>query len=360
MPARTGVEGLESDLAKDREVMAGRPHLVYERLDGLVAAAVPRGLGERLATAWSGRGFNAWYDRPRLILASLRFDALREGPAHPLWRAIAAPAPEPAAATAEALEAATAPRRTRFWDAVARRHVQTNETSRAVAWLWPARLAGAGADRPLALADLGASAGLNLVADALPAPWVDAGGAPLAVASAPRVAARLGLDANPLDALDGDDADWLRACIWPGEAARIARLEAALAAFAASARGPDRPRVKAARARDMPARVAALSAAHADALTLAYQTTFRDYLASDERREFEAAMRAWLLSRPAGSALWVEVEHAKDGTPERPSAIVAHLRDGDRVRDVLLGRCGYHPTTIWVEPGAESALATRG
>jgi hypothetical protein len=118
--------------------------------------------------------------------------------------------------------------------------------------------------------------------------------------------------------------------------------------------------VKAVRARDMPARVAALSAAHEGALTIAYQTTFRDYLAADERRELEAAMRAWVAARPEGSALWVEVEHAKDGTPERPSAIVVHLRDGDRVRDVLLGRCGYHPSTIWPEPGAESALAPRG
>ena len=58
--------------------------------------------------------------------------------------------------------------------------MKTNETSRALAWLWPASLAGGG--RRIALADVGASAGLNLVADALPNPWTTEDGSPLEVA----------------------------------------------------------------------------------------------------------------------------------------------------------------------------------
>ena len=49
------------------------------------------------------------------------------------------------------------------------------------------------------------------------------------------VAARWGLDANPLDASDPDDARWLRALVWPGEDAREARLVAALAVAAGDA-----------------------------------------------------------------------------------------------------------------------------
>jgi hypothetical protein len=66
-------------------------------------------------------------------------------------------------------KAAIAPERTRFWQALRERAVQTNETTRAVTWLWPAALLGAaGKRRAIALVDIGTSAGLNLTADALP------------------------------------------------------------------------------------------------------------------------------------------------------------------------------------------------
>jgi hypothetical protein len=45
----------------------------------------------------------------------------------------------------------------------------------------------------------------------------------------PDVAARIGIDLNPLDPSDPDDRAWLRALIWPGPeaAARLERLDAA-------------------------------------------------------------------------------------------------------------------------------------
>ncbi|MFN3614932.1 MAG: DUF2332 family protein, partial [Rubrimonas sp.] len=48
-------------------------------------------------------------------------------------------------------------------------------------------------------------------------------------ADLPPIVQRTGVDTHPLDATDPDDADWLRALIWPEHAARFARLEAALA-----------------------------------------------------------------------------------------------------------------------------------
>src|SRR4029453_9011791 len=106
--------------------------------------------------------------------------ALEEGTGHPLWPAIAAEPPSRQGITRAALMAALAPERYAAYARFAARSVQTNETSRAVAWLWPAHLLGAdGGGRPLALVDLGASAGLNLVGDQLPAIWTDGAGARL-------------------------------------------------------------------------------------------------------------------------------------------------------------------------------------
>jgi hypothetical protein len=44
----------------------------------------------------------------------------------------------------------------------------------------------------------------------------------------PKVAARVGVDLDPVDVTDADDARWLRACLGPDQPERIARLEAEL------------------------------------------------------------------------------------------------------------------------------------
>ena len=45
----------------------------------------------------------------------------------------------------------------------------------------------------------------------------------------PEVVARVGVDLDPLDVTDADDARWLRACLWPDQPERAARLEAEMA-----------------------------------------------------------------------------------------------------------------------------------
>src|SRR5712691_7764614 len=51
----------------------------------------------------------------------------------------------------------------------------------------------------------------------------------------PEVVARIGIDLDPVDLTDADDARWLRACLWPEQPEqpeqpeRVARLEAELA-----------------------------------------------------------------------------------------------------------------------------------
>jgi len=51
----------------------------------------------------------------------------------------------------------------------------------------------------------------------------------------PEVAARIGVDLDPLDVTDADDARWLRACVPPDQPERSARLDAEMA-LAATAR----------------------------------------------------------------------------------------------------------------------------
>ena len=339
----SGIDGFSGDLAQLGSYMAGRVP-VYQRAVELLGEMLDGEVGRRLAKAWSRRTFTAFYDRPLLLLATLRFDALREGPAHPLWAAFAADPPDPDALTAPALAAGLDRDRQRaaVWHSLTRRSVQTNEVSRAVAWRWPAGLlAPAGA--AVALCDLGASAGLNLVADApgLGLAWT-ASGAPLALEPV-RVGLRRGFDRAPLDVTREEDADWLRACVWPGERERLERLERAIAAFR---RSP--PALETIEATDIPARLCTLVGENPEPeFWLAYQTVMREYLAAS-REPYLSGMREWLTGLPRGRALWVELEAPPDGaTRERPAAIIGHARGaGDEVIDAVLARCEYHPVDL--------------
>jgi hypothetical protein len=90
------------------------------------------------------------------------------------------------------------------WTAVSRivlsRSTQTNEAGRC-ATLLPSLAAISAAERkPLALIEVGASAGL-----------------------------RAGIDLNPLDVHNADDVAWLEALVWPGQDFRLMRLRQAVA-----------------------------------------------------------------------------------------------------------------------------------
>jgi len=126
-----------------------------------------------------------------------------------------------------------------------RRSLQTNEPQRCAALL-PALAAVPG---PIALLELGASAGLCLYPDRYsyryrggrdldPADGVSdvvltcdvVGDPPLRL---PDVVWRAGIDLAPLDAADDGDRRFLTALAWPGEEGRVARIEAALDIVAA-------------------------------------------------------------------------------------------------------------------------------
>jgi hypothetical protein len=121
------------------------------------------------------------------------------------------------------------------------RRTQTNEVGRCAALL-PVL---AGLPGPLALLEVGASAGLNLFPDRYSysydghrigsgQPLLECATTGLTLpAGVPEVVWRAGLDLHPLDVTDPADVGWLDALIWPEHEHRRARLRAAVAVAAA-------------------------------------------------------------------------------------------------------------------------------
>ncbi|HVY14663.1 MAG TPA: DUF2332 domain-containing protein, partial [Rhodopila sp.] len=174
------------------------------------------------------------------------------------------------------------------------RSTQTNEPGRC-ATLLPvlARL-----PQPLALIEVGASAGLCLLPDRygyaygahrVPPPARDAPifpcrtgpGTPLPDA-VPRIAWRAGLDLNPLDVRDAGHMAWLETLVWPEETARAARLKAAIRVAQA-----DPPRVERG---DLRTGLSALVAqAPKDATLVVFHTAVLAYLPDAAERQAFAA-----------------------------------------------------------------------
>ncbi|MFC0530217.1 DUF2332 domain-containing protein [Phytohabitans kaempferiae] len=180
----------------------------------------------------------------------------------------------------------------------ATRTTQTNEARRA-ALLRPAfGRASEIAGRPLALVELGTSAGLLLISDRYACEYRDgarvesygpAGGLtltcevrggrwPSPAAAELTVADRVGIDLSPVDAADPLATEWLRACVWPEQTERLTRLDAALAEVAAT-----RPRLVAG---DMVAALPdVLSKVDENAVPCVFSSNALTYLsAADQRR----------------------------------------------------------------------------
>jgi hypothetical protein len=125
---------------------------------------------------------------------------------------------------------------------LATRTTQTNEVGRC-ATLLPVLGRLASEVGPLALVDVGTSAGLTLMLDRYqyrynpggvlgnPSPVVlscQTRGAVPVPEHMPQLAARIGLDRRPIDLTDDGDAAWLEACVWPDQADRFQRLHQAI------------------------------------------------------------------------------------------------------------------------------------
>ncbi len=362
-PPRRGTDGLREDLARQLTLMAHRS-TPYRRLVPQIVQLIddPQHGPAVLASmqrAWRNREFRAFYERPLLLFAAMRSDALGDGASHPLHAALRDSTPDADAITEASVRSALDASRTGLWTTLGLRRVQTNDTSRGLAWLWPAAIAGCSdGARPLLLVDVGCSAGLNLTADALPHLWTKASGGPLGMVVRPQVVGRFGLDERPLDVSRADDARWLHACVWPGETQRLKRLDAAIAAFRAA--GDRRERVDVARrhAAATPSLVRTATAGVPDnTLVIVYQTMMSGYLDAESRRSFEDGLHHLVVSSAPGSVLWVDLDVTGPSTSPRPAELWVHARSGEQRVSFLIGTMGYHPSEIGVRDDAVRDLA---
>lgn len=128
------------------------------------------------------------------------------------------------------------------------RRTQTNEVGRSAVLALALNDAHRRSGRELAWVDLGASGGLNLHLDQFRVEYDRDGsmlstgdenagltlrcevrsGHPEIPATHAPVSWRLGIDRAPLDVTDSADARWLRACLWPSQPERHARMAAAI------------------------------------------------------------------------------------------------------------------------------------
>ena len=197
---------------------------------------------------------------PLLWLAALQERVLAlvedgERPALADYYASAGPARAPDAALEAHLGEFIASHRAALAHTIGRRTTQTNEIGRC-AVLWPIlqALVETTGRRRIALLDVGCSAGLNLGVDRWRYRYVDdATGATLATTppdrdprapeitcrlragvrptsvAVPEIASRAGVDLHPIAIDEPAEVRWLRACLWPHDAERRERFDAAVA-----------------------------------------------------------------------------------------------------------------------------------
>jgi hypothetical protein len=183
-----------------------------------------------------------------------------------------------------------------------RRTVQTNEPGRSAVLFAGLLWLSERHRRPIRLLEVGASAGLNLLADRYsyvvgdlelgdPAsplrfvdPWVPPPVAdPAGAAARLRIVARAGCDVAPLDPRRPDDQLALLSYIWPDELYRIDRIRAALSV---AAHDP----VLVAKQRGSEWLSEALAAAQAGELVVVWHSVMRQYVAPGEWAAIEGAL----------------------------------------------------------------------
>jgi hypothetical protein len=232
------------------------------------------------------------------------------------------------------------------------RRVQTNEVGRCAAFLVALASVIDPPAAPVALLDVGTSAGLNLLLDrygyrfrlpdgrTLAAGAPDSavvldcevrGGRPPVPSAPPRVVARLGIDLHPVDVRRDDEVLWLRALIWPDRPERERRL---LDAVAIARR--ERLDLREGNAADL--LPGAIEDLPKDALVCVLQSAFRHQLTASDRARVEGALRDASRRRPL-----VRVATESPDGRDFDVVVTAPLSLDER----LVGRA--HPHGLWLE-----------
>ncbi len=232
--------------------------------------------------------------------------------------------------------------------------IQTNEVGRSATLLGGFLLLAA-TGLPLRVLEVGASAGLNLHFDHL---RYEAGGAAFGPADAPvrfvepwvggpprldaplRVAERRGCDLHPLDPTDAADRLRLRACLWPDQPDRRARLDGALAVAGRAPAPVDRADAATWAAEQLAAPVEGV-------VTVLVHTIVAQYLGASVRAALEATIRAaGAAATRAAPVAWLCLEPATETEAElrltlwpEPAPVRAHV----------VARSAFHgPPVTWL------------
>ncbi len=234
------------------------------------------------------------------------------------------------------------------------RSTQTNEAARCAAFL-PLL---AQEQKPISLIEVGCAAGLCLYPDRYS---ISYNGRPSLVESScqievaatgalpypvrlPRIAARIGIDLNPLDVQDPDDLAWLDACIWPEHQDRRDRLGRSAALVA-----QDPPRFVTGDLVDE--LEAVLAAIDPETVPVVFHTAVLAYVDQRGRRDFADILHQhpearWL----ANESRWV-IDAAESPTLDLPHELGSSgfllVENGIRVH----AQCEPHGRWInWLEP----------
>jgi hypothetical protein len=252
---------------------------------------------------------------------------------------------------------------------VATRTTQTNEVGRCLALLPALQVVHRRTSRPLALLEVGCSAGLNLRLDRYrfgygdPVRWV---GDPAAVVqlrarevgdvpvpgpgAVPPIAGRVGLDRSPVDVHAAEEVRWLEACVFPDRLDRIERLRRAVEV----ARTEPVRTVAGDGAADLAWVAATLPA---DATLCVFHSWALTYF--DDRDGFAAAVGGlaaggrdvwWISVEPSGAVPGLAVPPRDQRlTPEMAANTVVALMHAtpDGRHDLVLARC--HPHLDWIQ-----------
>lgn len=174
------------------------------------------------AKAWEKRQFVAWSEAWSLYITALHFEALNDAdcplvPFFPSCGGTAEADPSPALA-----RFFSAPPKT-FYENLRDRQRRPYSQARSYLWVSPAMLFfQRKRGLPFYLVEANSGAGLNLAADV-----VNTAAAKNSFDSS-LVAARVGLDPQPLDVSDLVQRRWLTACVFPDDLASIGELDAAI------------------------------------------------------------------------------------------------------------------------------------
>ena len=211
-------------------------------VDSPTYAALSRHIAKHAGLLALARECRAGQPIPNLLFAAVK-RVVQDHPDGALARHYeqAAEGAPPAATLPRAFSRFCAEHRARIIALVRGRNVQTNEVGRC-SYLMPAfGIVARAAGRPLALIDVGAGAGLNLLWDEFDYRYSNGsafgtGMSPVRIDCEirgpmpdiperfPEVADRVGIDLHPIDLADGEQYRWLQALIWPDHADRIALL----------------------------------------------------------------------------------------------------------------------------------------